>query len=260
MALSRTVKKASAKHLKPFDGPRRKWVRQPIIPPAQPCHAIHTSKYLSNALFNLGGLSTSRECQYLAKEHGRPRTEFSPHLELIRSSEVDTQKAPGSTTTSTSATIGQKVAKGSSITLSTDGLVTMSQRSYHDLKDSIKIMEKRLEESEITSRQLFVLYQKRSREGMILGGICLLLTLAIFYAEEIQKLRTATLETWATDREVEGSVIEEKNPRQFHSQLPGLTWQADVESGPATIGTVAGRAAESNRPWTFSRLFWVAND
>ena len=39
-------------------------------------------------LLNLSGLSISRESQYFSKERGIPRTEFSPHLELIRSSEV----------------------------------------------------------------------------------------------------------------------------------------------------------------------------
>ena len=40
-------------------------------------------------LLNLSGLSVSRESQHLSKEYGIPRTEFSPYLELIRSSEVD---------------------------------------------------------------------------------------------------------------------------------------------------------------------------
>ncbi|KAG7005884.1 squalestatin S1 biosynthesis cluster protein L1 [Physcia stellaris] len=57
--------------------------------------AIHTSPCPRSSLFNLGGLATSRESQYLAKERGIPRTEFSPHLELIRASEVDTQRVEG---------------------------------------------------------------------------------------------------------------------------------------------------------------------
>ena len=40
-------------------------------------------------LFNLSGLSTSREAGFLSKERGIPRTEFAPHLELIRLSEVE---------------------------------------------------------------------------------------------------------------------------------------------------------------------------
>ncbi|KAL8659738.1 MAG: hypothetical protein Q9202_006973 [Teloschistes flavicans] len=57
-------------------------------------HAFHSTPHPHSALFNLGGLSTSRESQYFSKERGIPRTEFSPQLQLIRSSEVDTQKRP----------------------------------------------------------------------------------------------------------------------------------------------------------------------
>lgn len=51
-------------------------------------------------LFNLGGLGASREAQYLSKERGIPRTEYSANIHLIRSSEVDPfAPAPGATRT-----------------------------------------------------------------------------------------------------------------------------------------------------------------
>ena len=52
---------------------------------------LHTTSrlYSSGSLFNLSGLSTSREAGFLSKERGIPRTEFAPHLELIRLSEVE---------------------------------------------------------------------------------------------------------------------------------------------------------------------------
>ncbi|KKY33107.1 hypothetical protein UCDDA912_g06931 [Diaporthe ampelina] len=51
-------------------------------------------------LFNLGGLGASREAQYLSREHGIPRSEYSANIHLIRSSEVDPfAPAPGSTRT-----------------------------------------------------------------------------------------------------------------------------------------------------------------
>lgn len=52
---------------------------------------LHTTSRLhsSGSLFNLSGLSHSRESGFLSKERGIPRTEFAPHLELIRSSEVE---------------------------------------------------------------------------------------------------------------------------------------------------------------------------
>ena len=51
---------------------------------------FHNTAYRpSNSILNLSGLSVSRESRFLSKERGIPRTEFSPHLELIRSSEVN---------------------------------------------------------------------------------------------------------------------------------------------------------------------------
>ena len=55
-----------------------------------PRHLYTTPRILSSgSLFNLSGLSTSREAGFLSKERGIPRTEFAPHLELIRLSEVE---------------------------------------------------------------------------------------------------------------------------------------------------------------------------
>ncbi|KAJ4409163.1 hypothetical protein N0V82_009542 [Gnomoniopsis sp. IMI 355080] len=49
-----------------------------------------------SALFNLNGLAQSRESQFLSKERGIPRTEYSSNIHLIRSSEVDPfPNAPG---------------------------------------------------------------------------------------------------------------------------------------------------------------------
>ncbi|KAL8646750.1 MAG: hypothetical protein Q9226_006727 [Calogaya cf. arnoldii] len=50
---------------------------------------FHTTPNLAaGSIFDLTRLSASRESQHLSKEKGRPRTDFAPHLELIKSSEV----------------------------------------------------------------------------------------------------------------------------------------------------------------------------
>ncbi|ROV99713.1 hypothetical protein VSDG_02949 [Cytospora chrysosperma] len=55
-----------------------------------------TRPLLSGSFFNLGALGASREAQYLSKEHGIPRAEYSSSIHLIRSSEVDPfAPAPG---------------------------------------------------------------------------------------------------------------------------------------------------------------------
>ncbi|KAI4275372.1 MAG: hypothetical protein LQ337_003279 [Flavoplaca oasis] len=54
-----------------------------------PRRAFHNSPSLAGSpFFDLTRLSASRESQHLSKEKGRPRTEFAPHLELIKESEV----------------------------------------------------------------------------------------------------------------------------------------------------------------------------
>lgn len=100
MALSRPAIRLSIRTLQHHP---RLSLPTPIVPhPPLPApiprvsrYAFHTSLRPRSSLFNLGGLSTSREAQYLAKERGIPRTEFSPRLELIRACEVDTQRVVG---------------------------------------------------------------------------------------------------------------------------------------------------------------------
>lgn len=60
-------------------------------PSSTPYFSFHTypSSRSGNPWFALGALSASREGRYLSKAQGRPRTEYAPHLELIRRSEVD---------------------------------------------------------------------------------------------------------------------------------------------------------------------------
>lgn len=61
-----------------------------------PSRLFTTTPPSRSALFKLGGLAASREGQYLSKETGIPRTEFSSNIHLIRSSEVDPfAPAPG---------------------------------------------------------------------------------------------------------------------------------------------------------------------
>lgn len=74
-----------------------------------------TTPVSQSALFNLGRLAVSRESQYLSKEHGIPRTEYSANAHLIRSSEVDPYApAPGATREATrAAALKEAVYSGS---------------------------------------------------------------------------------------------------------------------------------------------------
>lgn len=55
-----------------------------------------SNRLLVNPLANLSHFSAAKEAQFLSKERKLPREEFHPHLQLIRSSEVDVfAPAPG---------------------------------------------------------------------------------------------------------------------------------------------------------------------
>lgn len=65
-----------------------------------------------SALFNLNGLAHSRESQYLSKERGIPRTEYSSNIHLIRSSEVDPfPNAPGASKHANPSTEGRRFSQ-----------------------------------------------------------------------------------------------------------------------------------------------------
>ncbi|KAL8724991.1 MAG: hypothetical protein Q9166_007640 [cf. Caloplaca sp. 2 TL-2023] len=70
---------------------------------------IHHSPNLasSSPFYNLGGLSTSREAQFLSRERGIPRTEYSPQSQLIRASEVEPY-----TTKSESSVVKKEIGGG----------------------------------------------------------------------------------------------------------------------------------------------------
>ena len=83
-----------------------------------------------SSFFDLTRLSASRESQHLSKEKGRPRTDFAPHLELIKSSEV----APYATKSdnvckSEDKTHGQTAGLNGQPTQKETSLITREQRA-----------------------------------------------------------------------------------------------------------------------------------
>ena len=125
---------------------------------------LHTTSrlYSSGSLFNISGLSHSRESGFLSKERGIPRTEFAPHLELIRLSEVEpfaekkklpTTDSLQSSPTSTSQTLIQKSdAGGISVAYLIKELESIkaakeeAERLNRELRHKTKVLEGKLEE------------------------------------------------------------------------------------------------------------------
>ncbi|KAL9605900.1 MAG: hypothetical protein Q9179_000921 [Wetmoreana sp. 5 TL-2023] len=192
----------------------------------QPVHAFSTfGRRLSNPLFNLGGLSTSRESQYLSKERGIPRTEFAPHLELIRSSEVDTQRTPGSTKSKTLQPVKEKKDA-----YTTNELVTIPKEEYSRMERSVAGLKKRLEATE----QSIYLNTEHN-----------------LYASERQ-----------LGRVVEEEQLPGQEGLQLQTVPPISETTEQVEQVDASSTSCIDPAddAKSRQPWTFSRLFWARKD
>lgn len=116
--------------------------------------AFSTTPPSLSSLFNLNGLANSRESQYLSKERGIPRTEYSSNIHLIRSSEVDPfPNAPGASKHAVSAPEGQllstKQAGGSVNLLATDrqnesprrainGVVYPTNKTIEELRSQLR--------------------------------------------------------------------------------------------------------------------------
>jgi hypothetical protein len=121
-------------------------------------------------LLNLAGLSNSRESQHFSKEHKLPRTEFSPQLQLIRSSEVDPfAPAPGATP--------EAIHKGSSP--AQEGWTAKEVAAYQlTLKDLFGELQSQKVDATRASEALEQLYRKY-RRAEVLGSMLLLSTLAL---------------------------------------------------------------------------------
>ena len=122
---------------------------------------LHTTsrRYSSGSFFNLSGLSHSRESGFLSKERGIPRTEFAPHLELIRLSEVEPfaeKKSPTDPLQQPPASIHKPIQQSDGSGISVAYLIKElesikvakeeAERSNRELRHKTKVLEGKLEE------------------------------------------------------------------------------------------------------------------
>lgn len=100
----------------------------------------------SGSFLNLGGLGASREAQYLSRERGIPRTEFSSNTHLIRSSEVDPfAPAPGATPSLAAARAAQDTTRSNAIAsqaTSREDLVTQLQAAREEVAQTKRAMSR----------------------------------------------------------------------------------------------------------------------
>ena len=257
MALSMKTIRASSRILKQHPSLPLKTVNlNPPYPPrlsphlplsAPPHHGFHTSTNLRSAFFNLGGLSTSRENRYLSKEKGIPRTEFSPHLELIRSSEVDTQRIPASSkpsstpnTENSTSTLGKDLADG----YGSKDSSTIPKADHDALKARITELKQELRDSKVTARHHFKLYKERSEEMIELFNW------TILHVPFLGRI----LPEGATAGERRSKAVR-KDP--YNEDIRKIL---DATPRGKARRPRSRQDEQSRRPWTPARLLWVADD
>jgi len=206
--------------------------------PNQPRHGFHTSlPRPNNSLFNLGGLSTSRESRYLARERRMPRTEFSPHLELIRSSEVDPHGGPGSRKASTTST------KTTMAFMPDINEVVARIKSLEETCKGLKAEFKRANEEDRSRRDLF----KILATG--LATICIFLVLLDKSTWWFQSLVAEAVKV-RPERATKHTVQQIDNEESNNASMPSVPIPLSSENNAAT----------TKPSTTMSRMFWAQSD
>ncbi|KAL8806230.1 MAG: hypothetical protein Q9182_001505 [Xanthomendoza sp. 2 TL-2023] len=142
---------------------------------------FHNTRCLAGSpLFNLGGLSTSRESQYLSKERGLPRTDFAPHLELIKSSEVE----PFATRADSPRTVQPQErykAPGSKIPQPPVGDAPPTTFTASDVLRMVKEMQDKTAALEKEMAAARTLRKELDRSGSLMSGFLVILLAVVFY-------------------------------------------------------------------------------
>lgn len=129
----------------------------------------------SGSLLNLSGLSISRESRFLSKERGIPRTEFSPHLELIRSSEVHPFR-------------GKEPPFDSSNSATPESYSNQCSGTCHSRNHLIKELENARRVNATSQAALEALnakYKSREKESTILASAIVVLILGLLFSRDM---------------------------------------------------------------------------
>lgn len=213
-------------------------------PQQRPFHT--TNPCAAGSILDLGNLSISRESRFLAKTQGRPRTHFSPHLELIRSSEVDpfTERAPQGEETIYNYGNGREYPGGMS------GKPVSIANALEELaytKAARESAERKLEElqSKIT---------RREREGGVLVIVTVFLFLGLLFRDQVRDSISKMMlgRVWVTvnvpvERDRAASLNDLGDPSRDHDSSAS-TWDDAVASASVEEHTYRS---------VVSRLLWA---
>ena len=203
-----------------------------------------------SSILNLSGLSTSRESRFLAKERGIPRTEFSPHLELIRSSEVE----PFAGRDASSA-----VQSPSALSLGHNGGVDSPLSVAYLIKelDATRVLQAKTANA---LQDLQMKYKSRERDAVNLSFVTVLLIVGIANASALKEMAEPVLQRCRSAREAAlaryGRLMSQPST-QSHMSSESRTAGAEV-FGDATPRLDVD--AQSTSAGWLHRLFWASPD
>ena len=207
-----------------------------------------TARQGSNSILNLSGLSISRESRFLSKERGIPRTEFSPHLELIRSSEVNPFTGKGSPVGSPSP------ATYSSSKLRDDGNALMVSYLTKELENARTARST----SEAALRDLYARYKSREKEASVLAVITTALTLGLLFSSELGDIFEPILRQYQTVRGELFSIWNRTSPKLFVQTSSEPCRDIRNEALEEQITSAKAPVLGPYSGW--SKLFWASPD
>ena len=211
--------------------------------PSSPYRAFQTSSYLAASSFlDLGNLSISRESRYLAKAQGRPRTEFSPYLDLIRSSEVEPFSKEKGDSNMTKDTRDAKLV-GSTNLCQTDLTTAELRKDLAIIRNAYKKAEKSLKEAH---RQLM---RRENEAALLLVFVVILITTLALHSDlhgissdkMLKWLRTVVATQVTHGKETSSSVPDRQMSNHVRPQSSDLDHSAAVLTDRSNQGTFLSR-------------------
>ena len=210
-----------------------------------------TTRCAGSSILNLSGLSTSRESRFLAKERGIPRTEFSPHLELIRSSEVEPFTGRDASS-----------AAQSSFTLSpghTTGVDNPLSVAYLIKElDATRVLQA---ETANALRDLQTKHKSRERDAVNLSFVTVLLIVGIVNASALKEMAEPILQRYRNAKEAALAKycrLMSHPPIQSHKSSGSSSTPGAEDFSDATP-RLEFDAQSTSAGW-LHRLFWASPD
>ncbi|KAG6368980.1 hypothetical protein INS49_003199 [Diaporthe citri] len=225
----------------------------------------HALRYGGGPLFNLGGLGASREAQYLSKERGIPRTEYSANIHLIRSSEVDPfAPAPGSTRTAAARAAARAQAEAHSQLASAavpNGRAAPDPAAHGGLAAMAAQLQALRDELAETKRVLRGVQARRERPGNSMAShllsTAIILTLMFFIGKDVSQRVTgpskpadSLIEAHPLADAVDEATAQRQRDAPVEEQALAESGLTSFEGEPAVLGNYPRRSV-------LSGLFWA---